>query len=130
MKELYDASKIEADNLMEPVYRMDENGNYSIRVGYDYLPKDELMCHEFWKVTNAKLDKLREEIREGKHSPVYFQMVRNFMDPFAFSRFVGIPVWKVKRHCTPRGFARIKPDMIRRYAEALEISETDILNLK
>ena len=44
-QKIYDEERIREENLMEPVYRHESDGSYRLGLGYDYLPKDELMCH-------------------------------------------------------------------------------------
>ncbi len=129
-EEIYDKEKIEADNLMEPIYRHDQNGNYSLGIGYDYLPKDDLMCHEFWKITNEKLGRIRQEVRDGKSTPLLFFMEKYFLDPFAFSKFLGISVLRLKRHMKPSVYARLKPHVIQKYADALEITLDEFIAMK
>ena len=121
-QKIYDEERIREENLMEPVYRHESDGSYRLGLGYDYLPKDELMCHEFWKRWREKMSRIRSEVLEGKYTPLYFYQEKNFMDTFSFANFLGVSFWRLKRHLKPRVFAKLKHEVIRIYADALDLS--------
>lgn len=129
-KEIYNPEKIKAENLMEPLYRYDAHGNYNLEIGYEYLPKEELMCHEFWRIVNKKLENLRKEILLGNLTPLHYLMEKNFLDPFSFSKFVGIPLWRVRRHLRPAVFSRLKKETLQIYTDAFDISVDELFSLK
>lgn len=57
----------------------------------------------------------------GSSSPLEYHMYRARMDVALLAQAVGIWRWRVRRHFRPDVFARLSPDLRRRYAEALGI---------
>ena len=57
----------------------------------------------------------------GSSSPLEYHMYRARMDVALLAQAVGIWRWRVRRHFRPDVFARLSPDLRRRYADALGI---------
>jgi hypothetical protein len=57
----------------------------------------------------------------GNTSPLEYHMYCARMDVALLAQAVGIWRWRVRRHFRPEVFARLSPELRRRYAEALGI---------
>jgi len=72
------------------------------------------------------LERLAAEAREraiaGKASPLEYHMYRARMDVDLLSQATGLWRWRVRRHFSPKVFARLPLALRRRYAGALGIS--------
>ena len=72
-----------------------------------------------------ELERLAEEAKRralaGSTSPLEYHMYRARMDVALLAQAVGMWRWRVRRHCRPAVFARLSPDLRRRYADALGI---------
>lgn len=64
----------------------------------------------------------RRRVLEGTTSPLEFHMYRSRMDPALLSQTTGLWCWRIRRHFRPQVFARLKPALLARYADALGIS--------
>lgn len=72
------------------------------------------------------LEQLAETARQralcGKASPLEYHMYRARMDIPLLAQTSGIWQWRIRRHCRPDIFARLRPAVLARYASALGIS--------
>jgi len=127
---LYNEERIQAENLMEGLYRREADGSYTLQAGYEYLPKEELMCHEFWKRWREKMNGIRERVKAGELTPLYYFQEKNFLDPRTFVKFLGVSYWTYKRDVKPKGFAKLSEEILKKYALALDISVEDLITMK
>lgn len=61
-----------------------------------------------------------DEVRAGDYSPLYFHMYDCRMDLTLLCQLTGLWRWRVKRHLRPGPFARLKPKVLARYADAMD----------
>lgn len=113
----------------EPVYSLDENGNYTtIRsVGWD--PKNEVM-QDAWDNVNDKIEEARQKVIAGKVSPIAYYIEKNIMDIKIVAGYMGFWRWKVKRHMKPAVFNRLSKDVLSRYADVFGISVEEMLDIR
>ena len=57
---------------------------------------------------------------------LFFHMTRHQMSTGLLAQYVGLFRWRVRRHLTPKGYARMSPAHRRRYADLFEISVDDL----
>jgi len=69
------------------------------------------------------------EIKAGKLSPLAFQMTKNQMSPGLLSQYVAFSRWRVKRHLKPKPFKRLKPAILKQYADVFEITVEQLLTV-
>jgi hypothetical protein len=74
----------------------------------------------------AEVERLRtdawQRAEAGAASPLEFHMYTRRMDLALLAGAAGMWQWRVRRHFDPRRFARLKPSVLARYAQALQIS--------
>lgn len=63
----------------------------------------------------------RCRVATGMASPLEYHMYKARMDITLLSQVSGIWAWRVRRHLRPDIFARLRPALLARYAEALGI---------
>ncbi len=64
----------------------------------------------------------RAQAQSGLASPLHYHMHRARMDEPLLSQVSGIWLWRVRRHLRPEVFARLRPALLQRYAEALGLT--------
>jgi hypothetical protein len=74
----------------------------------------------------ANLEETRKAVFKGLKSPLVYHMERRQMTPEILAKTVGIACFRVKRHFRPEVFAKLKPSVLDRYAEALAVTREEL----
>jgi hypothetical protein len=113
----------------EPVYSLDDKGNYTTvrSVGWD--PKNEVM-QEAWDAINEKIELTRRKVLAGELSPIAYYLEKNLMDVSLLSKYVGYCRFRVKRHLKPKHFSKLPEKALSKYAAAFDLSVKDLLDVK
>ncbi|PLX14820.1 MAG: hypothetical protein C0598_00555 [Marinilabiliales bacterium] len=111
----------------EPVYSLDENGNYTTVKSVGWDPKNEVM-QEAWDVINEKVEATREKVLAGELSPIAFHLENNLMDVSLLAKYMGFWKWKVKRHLKPKHFNKLNDEVLEKYAEVFDISKDELMD--
>ncbi|PKN50838.1 MAG: hypothetical protein CVU55_14985 [Deltaproteobacteria bacterium HGW-Deltaproteobacteria-13] len=74
----------------------------------------------------VNLEKTRKAVLAGEKSPLAYHMERRQMIPGILGKTAGIAVFRVKRHCRPEIFAKLKDSVLDRYATALAITREEL----
>ena len=64
----------------------------------------------------------RRRVEAGRTSPLEFHMYDRRMDLALLGQTTGLWRWRIRRHFRPEIFARLKPALLARYADALGLS--------
>lgn len=112
----------------EPVYSLDENGNYTTVKSVGWDPKNEVM-QEAWDVINEKVEATREKVLAGELSPIAFHLENNLMDVSLLAKYMGFWKFKVKRHLKPKHFKKLKDEVLEKYAEVFDISKQELMDI-
>jgi len=106
-------------------YAVDDQGRYTKVPSAGWAPQS--IANELsWEPFKAAAEQARREVRDGRKSPLAYYMACHLMDAALLARYVGLPAWRVKRHLRPDIFRKLKPGLIRRYAEVFGM-DTDEL---
>jgi len=110
------------------VYVVDQNGHYLIaKSGGD---EAEVTVTEEAVAWFARLaEDARQRAQRGETSPLEYHMFRLRMDVPTLAQATGLWRWRVRRHLTSKGFARLSPRQLERYAEAMGLSVAQIQSL-
>lgn len=111
---------------LEVNYYYDQDGNFTKHAGYDYLKHEDLLVHDVWKLTNEKIEEVRQKVISGKISPIAYHMERCMMEVPVLASISGISSWRVKRHLKVKVFNRLKPATLKKYADTFEISVEEL----
>ena len=74
----------------------------------------------------ANLEETRKAVLKGLKSPLLYHMERRQMTPEILAKTAGIACFRVKRHFRPEIFAKLKPSVLDRYAEALAVNMEEL----
>jgi hypothetical protein len=109
----------------EPVYSLDENGNYTTVKSVGWAPKNAIM-QQAWDNINEKVEQTRQKVLNGELSPLAFFMEKNMMDTKLLAQYMGFWGWTVKKHLKPKHFNKLSDDIISKYAEILNIATEEL----
>ena len=114
--------------VRKAVYVVDQNGHYLIaQSGGD---EAEVTVTEEAVAWFAKLaEEARQRARRGETSPMEYHMCRLRMDVPTLAQATGLWCWRVRRHLTAKGFARLSPGLLAGYADALGLSSAQLRSL-
>ncbi len=124
-----DQSSLSASNMRELCYAVDENGNYTTALSAGWEPKTIALDNSM-SLINERIAEAEQQVREGKVSPIVYYMELHKMDPTILASYVGKWVWQVKRHFKPKVFSKLNDTVLRRYADAFDISVDELKNIK
>jgi hypothetical protein len=78
----------------------------------------------------AKLaEEARQRAQRGETSPMEYHMFRLRMDVPTLAQATGLWRWRVRRHLTAKGFARLSPKLLAGYADALGLNSAQLQSL-
>ena len=87
---------------------------------YDAIKSGSYVVEHFlsdFYLKKENLEKaLREELKQGKITPVFYYMLMQDMGPGDLAKRVGISKRKLRRHFRPDVFAKLNDDIIQKYA--------------
>lgn len=124
-----DKGNLIQNNLKELVYATDENGNYTTALSTGWEPKTIALSNSIDEI-NERIANAKEQVENGKVSPICYYMEINKMDITILASYVGMWKWRVKRHFKPNVFARLNNKILQKYADAFEISIAELKNIK
>ncbi len=111
--------------LSEVCYAVDDQGRYVIAPSLGWEPKN-VVNSQAWQDVERRAQEALDRVRAGKASPLFFHMTLHQMSTRLLARYVGLLRWRVRRHLTPKGYAKISPAHRRRYAELFEVPIDDL----
>lgn len=124
-----DESNLSKSNVKELCYAVDENGNYTTELSSGWEPKAIALSNSMDDI-NERIELAKQQIKEGKSSPIVYYMERSRMDLGILSSYVGMWQWRVKRHFKPSVFRTLSDRILQKYAAAFEISVAELKNFK
>lgn len=113
----------------EPVYSLDENGNYTTVKSVGWDPKNQVM-QEAWDVINEKVEATRHKVLNGQLSPIAYYLEKNLMDLGLLAKYTGFWKFTVKRHLKPNNFNKLSKEKLEKYASTFDISVEQLCDLK
>jgi hypothetical protein len=96
------------------LYAEKEDESYAPVVCGSYAAKHHL--DEFFRLKENLDVSLRQKLRDGKISPVYYYMLMQDMGPGDLAKRVGISKRKLDKHFKPIVFAKLNDAMLQKYA--------------
>jgi len=121
------------ENLLEgkfkdPIYTLDENGNYttSYSVGWDVK---NAVLKNAWGVINEKMEQARQDVINGKASPILYYMEKTIMDTSLLAKYTGFWRWRVKKHLKPKGFNKLNEETLKKYADIFDLTGEELKDI-
>jgi hypothetical protein len=123
-----DPSKL-GDFTREVCYVKNNEGNYEAALSSGWSVKTDALDNA-WDDINNQVEEARKEVIEGRKSPIYFYFIIQLMDFKVLSGYTGFWKISIKKHMTPKGFARLNKQKLAKYAKAFDISVEELVNFK
>jgi hypothetical protein len=112
----------------EPVYSLDEDGNYTTVKSVGWDPKNAVM-QQAWDHINEKVEETKQKVIEGQLSPIAYYMEKNIMDVALLSKYIGLWKWTVKKHLKPKHFNKLSENLIAQYADIFNITPVQLKDI-
>lgn len=113
----------------EPVYSLDESGNYTTVKSVGWAPKNAIM-QQAWDNINEKVEQTRQKVINGELSPLAFYMEKNMMDTKLLAQYMGFWNWTVKKHLKPKNFKKLSDEIVNKYAEVLDVTPEELKEIQ
>lgn len=124
-----DTSNLTKNNVKELLYATDENGNYTTTLSTGWEPKTIALSNSIDEI-NERIAEAKQQVLNGEVSPISYYMEVNKMDLTILSSYLGMWKWRVKRHFKPAIFAKLSDSILKKYADAFNISISELKNFK
>jgi hypothetical protein len=124
-----DKSNLTKNNVKELLYATDENGNYTTTLSTGWEPKTIALSNSIDDI-NERIAEAKMQVETGEASPICYYMELNKMDLTILASYVGLWKWRVKRHFKPEVFAKLNDKILKKYADAFDISVEELKNIK
>lgn len=122
-----DPGSLSDKKLSELCYAVDENGNYTTVQSSGWEVKS-VALDESMALIQERINQTKQEIAEGKLSPIAYFMELHKMDLPLLASYAGIHKWFVKRHFNPKRFKNLSDKTLKKYADVFEISVDELKN--
>jgi len=110
------------DNVTKELcYAVDDSGNYTTVLSKGWEIKASALGVA-WEDIKERVHEARQEVVDGKASPLLFFMEFHLMDPGIVASYTGFWKWQVKRHLKPKAFNKLSYKKLRKYANLFEVS--------
>ena len=77
-----------------------------------------------------ELEPVRNQVLEGKLSPLAYHIQSNFFSIGLLSSYTGIPKRHIKKHLKPENFNQLNEETLKKYAAAFGFSVEEFLKVK
>ncbi|MBQ4821335.1 hypothetical protein [Aquimarina sp. MMG016] len=124
-----DQSSFSHTNMKEVVYAVDKEGKYGKALSSGWEAKT-MALNESLELIEEKVLETVQKIKQGELSPIAYYMEVQRMDPVVLSGYVGMWQWRVKRHLKAKVFNRLRERTLQKYADAFEITLSELKNPK
>lgn len=122
-----DKGNLSKSNMKELVYAIDDNGKYTTELSTGWEPKTIALSNSIDEI-NERIADSKQQVIDGKASPILYFMELNKMDFGILSSYVGLWQWQVKRHFKPKSFSKLNDKTLQKYADAFNISLNELKN--
>jgi len=113
--------------IRDVCYVVDPDGHYTRALSKGWAPKNEAIKLA-WNLIYEHAEETRRQVLEGTLSPIAFYMEINVMDVSILSNYMELSKRKVRKHLLMKGFKKLRPEMLSRYAEVLNITPGELVD--
>jgi hypothetical protein len=109
------------------MYAVDDQGRYQgvFSVGNEAA---DFCLQMTWEYIDEQIAVTAERVRAGTVSPLAFFMQRKFVDHKLLAKYVGMARWRIKRHLKPSVFRKLKPPILRTYADFFGVTVEEFIS--
>ncbi len=111
----------------ELFYSFDKDHKFSRKLNYQNN-SNQIIIKQSWDAAEERLEEVKQKVLDGKLSPIAFFMEKNLMDVPMLAAYMEIWKMKVRRHLKPSGFSKLKPEVLKKYADVFGISPEELKN--
>lgn len=112
----------------EVCYATDESGQYVTQLSSGWDVKISAL-DAAWQDIDGRVAQARQQVIDGKSSPILFFMEYRLMDIKLLAQYTGFWQWQIKRHLKPDVFNELSEKKLTLYAEAFNVSIADLKTL-
>jgi len=109
----------------EVCYATDSDGKYTTALSSGWDVKITAL-DTAWDDIAKRIANAKQQVLDGKASPVLFFMEYRLMDIGILAGYTGFWQWQVKRHLNPEVFKTLSDQKLQKYAEAFNIKVEDL----
>ena len=122
-----DDSLLLEGNSRELCYAVDENGKYVKVLSTGWKPKD-IALRQAIEFTDKKALEIKKKVENNQLSPIAYYLEKRMMDIRLLSQYTDILQWRIKRHLKPRVFKKLSHEILKKYADAFDITVDELIN--
>ena len=115
----------EGDKIHKLMYAVDKDGKYT-GVNSAGWEAENFATKQAWDAIDEELAETAEKVKKGELSPIAYYMHKCLMEVSLLAAHVGKWQWQVKGHMKPSGFNKLSPDMLKKYAQAFNITVEEL----
>ena len=116
------------NGIREIQYAVDENGNYTQVLSYGWKPKNDALKMAV-HVVDEMIEDARQEVLNGKKSPIFFYMQLKQMDLTILKQSTGYTRFRIKRHFKPSVFSKLNEAVLKNYASVFSINVQELIQV-
>ena len=116
------------NGIREIQYAVDENGAYTKVKSTGWQPKNDALKQAI-NLVDEQIEDARQLVLAEIKSPIYFYMQLKQMDFTVLKQYTGFGKFKIKRHCNPKAFKKLKENILKIYAESFNITIEQLKNI-
>lgn len=124
-----DEAFLQEGKIRDLCYVVDKDGHYTSVLSKGWAPKNEAIKLAWNEIYNHA-EETRLSVLDGKLSPIALYMELNIMDLTILANYMDMPRWKVRKHLKMRGFKKLSTEMLSKYAEALNITAVELVDIE
>jgi hypothetical protein len=114
-------------NTREMCYAVDENGKYVKVLSTGWEPKD-IALRQAIEFAGKRALEVKKKVENNQLSPIAYYLEKRMMDIHLLSQYTGIFRWRIKRHLKPRIFKKLSHGILKKYADAFDITVDELIN--
>lgn len=116
------------DGKRKAVYAVGRDGRYTL-VPSSGWEAEETVTLQAVEAFRERAEDARRRAHAGHTAALEFHMYERRMDLALLAQTTGLWRWRIRRHFRPAVFARLKPALLARYADALGMSIDQLRSL-
>lgn len=120
-------SSLSKKDMKEVCYVVNDKGEYSTGLSTGWKAKS-IALDVTMEQLEERIEEAKQSVLAGEKSPIVYFMEVCKMDWSILASYMGKSKWKIKRHAKPRVFKKLKPDVLKKYAEVFEVDVEQIKN--
>ncbi|MEI7982559.1 MAG: hypothetical protein WCI71_12975 [Bacteroidota bacterium] len=112
----------------ELFYHFDKEKGFTRELDYQ-ISENQTIIKQSWDAAEQRLEEVRQLVISGKQSPIGYHMERVLMEIPILAAYMEMGKWRIRRHLTPKGFKKLKPEILEKYASVFGITVEQLKNI-